>query len=281
MSLLVKGISKLSEIEIDAAPGKAKDIVELILTTRGDILYRNIEAERLAPDYGAGYNFLKAQDTGHDQPCWIDIQDLIIYLTGAINRLIHSPTLQIPIPDVDLVVVEDHSGGGHVASPELAMPVPTVGEATALASPNACGGGVFHDDDGVDTDETAEANDAVVNDVHLLPDPGAIGDGFYFGYASPFDWLCLKIGTAGVGVWDITWKYWDGDTWENLTLIQDQADHFRAAAGKRWVHFERPGDWAAKVIEALNLYWIKGEVTGYTSMATQPLGTQAWIGAYA
>ncbi|GAJ19433.1 unnamed protein product, partial [marine sediment metagenome] len=49
MSLLVKaGISKLSELDIDAAPTKAKSIAELILTTQGDLLYRNTLAERLA-----------------------------------------------------------------------------------------------------------------------------------------------------------------------------------------------------------------------------------------
>ncbi|GAI55244.1 unnamed protein product, partial [marine sediment metagenome] len=68
------GITKLSELTIDAAPGKAKDIAELILTTQGDVLYRDPEAARLAADYGVGYNFIHALNTGVDQPEWLDIQ---------------------------------------------------------------------------------------------------------------------------------------------------------------------------------------------------------------
>lgn len=282
MSLLTKvGISRLSELTIDAAPAKAKDIVELILTVQGDILYRAaIEAARLGGDYGIGYNFLHMQNMGQYLPEWKDIEDLIIYLSGAVNRAVALPSLAIPTPDISLAIAEDHSGGGHVAEKTLTVPVPTIGKATATTSPTAVGGGVAHDDDGIDTDETIETNSAAADDMHLLPDPGAVGDGFYFGLANPFDWLCLNIGTPGVGTWTITWKYWDGDTWEALTLKYDQTDNFRAAAGKHWVHFERPGDWALKTIEALNLYWIKGECTSYDSMTTQPLGTQAWIGRY-
>lgn len=283
MSLLTKaGITKLSELIIDAAPGKAKDIAELVLTTQGDLLYRNTEAARLAGDYGVGMNFLHMLNTGKLVPAWRDLQGDIVYITGAVNRVIYPSILSIPTPTIGApTVAEDHSGGGHPVAPDaFAIPVPTVGKAAVKCDPTAVGGGVAHDDDGVDTDETTETNSAAINDMHLLPDPGAVGDGFYFGLANPFDWLCLNIGTAGAGVWTITWKYWDGDTWEALTIIQNQTDHFRAAAGKHWVHFERPGDWALKTIEALNLYWIKGEATAYSSMTTQPLGTQAWIGRY-
>ena len=50
MSLLIKGggITKLSELIIDAAPDKAKDIAELVLTAQGDVLYRDTEAAKLA-----------------------------------------------------------------------------------------------------------------------------------------------------------------------------------------------------------------------------------------
>ncbi|GAI89015.1 unnamed protein product, partial [marine sediment metagenome] len=222
------GITKLSELIIDAAPGKAKDIAELILTTQGDVLYRNAEAARLAAEYGVGYNFVHAKNTGVDEPEWMDILDIVTYLTGAVNRMIAPPTLQIPEPDISVAVAEDHSGGGHTADKTLTVPVPTIGKATAACSPSAVGGGVAHDDDGVDTDETTETNSAAADDMHLLPDPGAVGDGFYFGLANPFDWLCLNIGVAGAGVWTITWKYWDGDTWDALTLIgaKDETANF-------------------------------------------------------
>ncbi|GAH46218.1 unnamed protein product, partial [marine sediment metagenome] len=100
------GITKLSELTIDAAPGKAKDIAELILTTRGDVLYRNIEAARLAADYGLGYNFLHAQNTGVDQPEWADVQDFIRYISGTavFHYAVALPTLVIPEPDISVVV---------------------------------------------------------------------------------------------------------------------------------------------------------------------------------
>jgi len=297
------GISKLSELEIDTskdwltyliknigaavddadAVQKIQAILQAVMTTEGDILYRGAsEAERIAGAYGVGYNFLHMANTGQLLPEWLDILDIITYMTGAVNKMVAPPTLAIPAPELSLVVAEDHSGGANPAAPDaLVVSVPTIAKAAVKSDPAAVGGGVAHDDDGVDTDETTETNNATENDMHLLPDPGAVGDGFYFGLANPFDWLVLNIGTAGVGTWTITWKYWDGDTWEALTLIgaKDETANFRTT-GKKWVSFTRPGDWASRTIEALNLYWIKGECTAHTSMTTQPLGTQAWIGRY-
>jgi len=290
VSLLTKaGISKLSELEIDADKDwQAKEIQNLKAVVagmvEGDIVYRGADVlERLPGDYGIGYNFLRMTNTGQFKPEWYNIEDLIIYLSGAVNRAIAPPILQIPAPAISLQVAEDHSGGGHTATPAaLPIPIPTIGEATATCSPSAVDGGVAHDDDPpTDTDETTETNNATANDMHLLPSPGAVGDGFYFGLANPFDWLCLNIGTPGVGTWTITWKYWNGTTWTALPLKYDETNHFRAAAGKHWVHLDgRPGDWAQYTISGYNLYWIKGECTSYTDMTTQPLGTQAWIGRW-
>jgi len=136
VSLLTKaGITKLSELDIDAAPGKAEDIAELILTTQGDVLYRNAVAARLAAAYGVGYNFIHAINTGIDKPEWFDIQDIIAYITGGVNRMIALPTLVIPIPTVGVpTAVEDHSGGGHVAGKALTTPVPTIGDAAEVSS---------------------------------------------------------------------------------------------------------------------------------------------------
>lgn len=265
-----RGVTKLKEIAAAMA--------------QGGIAFRGHSVlEKLAANYGIGYSFLHAKNTGIDEPEWMDIQGLIAYITGGVNRMIAPPTLQIPTPAISLVVAEDHSGGGHaVTPPALAIPVPSVGIATATCSPSAVGAGIAHDDDPpTDTDETTATNNPTANDMHLLPSPGAVGDGFYFGQANPFDWVCLNIGTPGAGVWTITWKYWNGTTWANLPLKYDETNHFRAAAGNRWVHLDsRPGDWATTTILTYTLYFIKGEVTAYTSMTTQPLGTQAWIGRW-
>jgi len=295
----VAGISKLSELEIDDAPDKAKAIAELILTTRGDILYRNEEATRLAADYGIGYNVLHMVNTGQYRPEWWDIQDLIIYLTGAVNRAAAPPILQIPAPDISVAVAEDHSGGGHVgektldvptpsidievaedhsgggytADKTLAIPTPSIAEELALRYPV---GGAVADDGGVQTDETAAANNPTANDMTLLPATPAVNDAYYFGYSAPWDWLRLNIGTAGAGVWTITWEYWNGTAWVELPDIVDGTSHF-GNAGVNDVTFTRPGDWATTTILTMSLYWIRARVSSFTSITTQPLGTQAWI----
>ncbi len=281
MSLLLKGgISKLSELEIDAAPGKAKDIAELVLTTQGDILYRNTEAVRLPADYGIGYNFLHARNTGIDEPEWLDIQDLIIFLTGAVNRAIALPTLQCPVPVCGgATVAEDHSGGGHVAEPAaLDVPVPTCGGEAVQHSPGAVDGAIA-DDGGAQTDETAEANSAAANDMTLLPATPAVNDAYYFGLSTKWNWLVLEIGPAGAGTWTITWEYWNGSNWVALPGVYDTSNGFRNG-GTHSVGFHQPADWATSSIMLMDLYWIRARVSAYTSVTTQPLGTQAWIGSH-
>ena len=223
MGFQPKGISKLSELTIDDAPDEAKDIAELVLTTKGDILYRNDEAARLGKgtlgqllrqaalvpvwgpspiedicttlgdilyrnavslarlgrgttgqllkqgalipvwgpspiedicttrgdilyrdavsltrlqaDYGLGMNFLHMSNTGQLEPEWTDIQSDIIYITGAVNRIIKLATLVIPGPPaISLAVAEDHSGGAHVYNNALPITMPSIGEAAEVSS---------------------------------------------------------------------------------------------------------------------------------------------------
>lgn len=273
------GITKLSELEIDAAPGKAKDINELILTAQGDMLYRNAEAAGLPGDYGIGYNFLHMANTGQLTPEWYDIIDLIAYLTGAVNRVIALPTLAIPIPDLSVVAAQASSPPGKTATPSLTIPVPTVEEATATYTPGAVDGAIA-DDGGDQTDETTEANEATADDMTLLPGTPAVDDAYYFGLDSPWDWLCLNISTAGAGTWTIKWEYWNGSTWPELPSgYYDTSNGFRNG-GKQSVSFVRPGDWATSSILLMDLYWVRARVSAYSSVVTQPLGQQAWIGSH-
>ncbi len=94
-----------------------------------------------------------------------------------------------------------------------------------------------------------------------------------------FDRLSINFGTAGAGAWTITWKYYNGITWTALTIKSDETAHFRAT-GIKGCHWVRPGDWVATTIAGMNLYWVKAEITAYTNMSAQPLGTQAWLGRY-
>jgi len=132
MSLLVKGIRKLSQLDVDVdkdwgnhlirnigAAVNANDalrriqaILQAVMTTTGDIIYRGpSEASRLAPSYGVGYNFLHGKKVGDtDFPEWLDIQDIVAYLTGSPNKMAAPPTLV--------------GGGGFTAEKTLTIPDP-------------------------------------------------------------------------------------------------------------------------------------------------------------
>lgn len=308
MSLLTKaGISKLSELAIDTSKDwgayliknlglavddtdalrKAQAILESLLTTQGDIIHRGAsKAERLGGSFGSGYNFLHGTNTGQYGVEWRDVQDLIIYLTGAVKRAVALPALQIPTPEVNLVVAEGHSGGGHPVPESLTIPLPVVSEPVlAATSVNAVGGAVAHDEDGepADTDETIEANSAAINDMTLLQADGAVADWYALGYANLFDGIVLKVSTVGVDITLDTLEYSTGvGTWGTLTPILNQLNNYETL-GKRWFTFERPGDWAVATYALIaDKYWIKFKASaiggGYPG--NQPKGAQAWILVY-
>lgn len=152
MSLLSKGINRLSQLEVDVskdwagrliknlgaavddsdAVRKAQAILQSAMTGRGDILYRgDSEAIRLGASYGNGYNFLHVKNSGQLEPEWLDIQDLIVYLTGALNRMIVPPNLLVLAPVLSMAIAEDHSGGGFIDARTLTMPEPAISIATA------------------------------------------------------------------------------------------------------------------------------------------------------
>lgn len=129
-------------------------------------------------------------------------------------------------------------------------------------------------------DQTADANDAGTNDMTLFHSSPTAEDKYYFGGKTPFSKLVLNIGQAGVGSWTIVWEYWDGDSWEQLTLVghqlNDGTNQFKNS-GTNNVTFSPPTDWAASSENSITAYWIRARLSVYTSMDTQPLGTQAWV----
>ena len=323
MSLLVKGggISKLSELEIDTdrdwsghlirnigaalddadALSRAQAVLQAVMLTQGDMLSRGVfEAERLAPDAGSGYSFLRSRGAGLS-PVWQDIESLVQFMTGAVNRAIafdlavpapvvsqasgqassppgrtSTPMLSVPQPSVSMAA-EAGPGGGTAAAPSLGVPAPVV-SVSEMATGGPVGGAVA-DDGGVTTDETAPANDDTANDMTLLPVVPAVDDAYYLGRASLWNWLELRIGTAGNGVWAIVWEYWNGAGWAALPDIDDGSSGFEVS-GTRLITFTRPGDWAQTTVGGIaNLYWIRARVSAYTSIVTQPKGDRAftWI----
>lgn len=116
-------------------------------------------------------------------------------------------------------------------------------------------------------DETADFNSATAADVLPFPATEAIGDRFYIGHVQTFSAVAITIDTSGT-VGTVTWKYWNGTIWANLTTT-DNTVGFTAAPGTQTVSFTPPGDWATTSVETVfngkKLFYIVAEVaTLYT-----------------
>lgn len=135
--------------------------------------------------------------------------------------------------------------------------------------------GAVADDGGVQTTETIGANNSTAGDMALTPATPAVNDAYYFGALKKFNQLILNIGTAGVGTWTIAWEYYNG-SWTSLSGVTDGTNHFMSS-GENEVNFTEPTDWVQTTVNSISAFWIRGQVSAYTSKTTQPLGTQAWI----
>lgn len=137
--------------------------------------------------------------------------------------------------------------------------------------------GAVADDGGAQTDETTAANNDTTNDMTLLPATPAINDAYYFGWSTgTFPKMRLIVSTAGAGVWNFAWEYWDGTGWSSLPGMVDPTNSFRVS-GTHKLSWTVPGDWAITTIMTINAYWIRARVSDYTSITTQPKGQRAWI----
>jgi len=137
--------------------------------------------------------------------------------------------------------------------------------------------GAVADDGGVTTDETTETKNSTVNDMTLLPTVPAVNDAYYFGNDKTFDGVTVNIGISGAGTWTITWEYYNGSAWASLSGVTDGTTHFRAVAGSHNVTWTIPTDWQKTTVATIKVYWVRARVSAYTSITTQPKGTQAFI----
>lgn len=131
------------------------------------------------------------------------------------------------------------------------------------------------DDGGLQTTETTEANDSTANDMTLLPATPAVDDAYYFGGVNRFNSFLVNVGTVGVGTWTITWEYYNG-SWTSLSGVSDGTSGF-TVSGSNEVTYTLPTDWAETTVNSITSYWIRARVSSYTSISTQPKGTQAWL----
>jgi len=293
MSWLTRGgITRLSELEIDAdkdwqAMG-ITNIKELAAAmTRGDLLVRGDSIlEKLLPGT-LGYVLTSAGPL--HLPVWgpggsiYDRFFIVTIVTSHAEELCapdQTAALLAPITTAKDEVIVPTKAPAITLTPVGAVYTPdkTDAETPSITSILlATVSGAVADDGGVQTDETAEAQSLVVDDMTLLPGAPAVNDAYYFGSGSPFQPLRLNVSTAGVGVWTITWEYWNGLAWAALAGVTDNTNGFKIA-GENFVQFTLPGDWATTTVGGIaNMYWIRARVSAYTSLTVQPLGATAWI----
>jgi len=139
-----------------------------------------------------------------------------------------------------------------------------------------CDGFVEETAAAVQTDNTAAARDAVANDLSLNPMTPAVNDKIYVGSNYPFWQVQFQVGTIGVGNWTNQWYYWNG-AWVPVVGEIDGANEWQYGPGFVTTAHTPQGDWVQHIIQAMNLYWLKCETTGFVNQVTAPLGTQVWV----
>ena len=302
MSLLLKGgISKLSELEIDTDKDwQGKGITNIKQLAAGMAIGHVIQhngsiLEALSP--GVAHQVLTSEgpgkkvvwapggtyferffpvsiDLAHEEGPWTP--DRIRQLTSPMatsNYQAHGDApadfIKRLTPDISLsratALFTPDKTHDKAATAATAISVKTIVEA-AIA-----------DDGGVQTDETAAAQSPTANDMTLLPAAPAVNDAYYFGHTKKFDRVWLDVGTQGEGVWTITWEYWNGTGWGALPGVVDDTNGFRATAGLRYMSFTRPADWVTTSVTGITLYWVRGRVSSFNSVLTQPKGNRAWV----
>lgn len=313
MSLLikVKGISKLSELEIDTDKDwNLKGIFNIKEIARGmaigHIAQRNDTKMVKLPPGIANY-VLTSQGPGK----------LLTWAPGGTYLARYYP-VSIELSHAEAIAVVDHSlskglpiptalgyqrdiGVGHnlgwfrMLKPEVALShseaivtvdqhhrrsvaVDSEGGAKMLVAGALAYEATYDANPEVWTDETVAARNTIVDDMHLLP--GAtrglyVNDAYYFGFARTFDRVWVSISTAGSGNYALAHEYWNGTAWALLLDTVDDTDEF-CTGGTNKIQFTRPGDWATTTLEWRTLYWIRARVTEVVNYVTQPLGARAW-----
>ncbi len=295
------GITKLSQLTIDAdkvwALKGISNIKELALgMVQGDILVH--DGTRIIRLSAGVANMVLTSAGAGLLPTWAPGGTYLnryfpasIYLTKALAVVIANKTVTRSAPITSAHV--ETTGDLPASLVKMLAPAITLPRTTGVVAANkiytktpATIGrqydlqivvqGAFRAPLGIDADETAAAQNATANDMSLPPQTPLATDAYRFGHEKLWDVLRLNVGTAGVGVWAVTWKYWNGAL-VALAGVVDGTNGFHNA-GINEVTFTRPGDWVAQNLGGLGAkYYITADITAYTSRATQPLGTQAWI----
>ena len=137
--------------------------------------------------------------------------------------------------------------------------------------------GAVRADGTVFTEVTTAAQNTTVNDVQLIPAAAAVDDAFYFGCDNPCRIVTLDIDTAGVGTWTLTWEYWDGDSFEALSNVDDRTSAF-TNLGRNTITWDPPANWATQSVTgtSVNSYWGRARISAFTSETTPPLASRVF-----
>lgn len=158
---------------------------------------------------------------------------------------------------------------------QIGIPLVSIEQLSEYVEPEAVVGALLYDASVGYTDDTEDANDADANDVAMLPNPIGAGDAFLLCSLGKPNSVCLQLGTAGAGTYTIIWKYWNGVSWSNFSMIYDSSANFKTTGLVRacWL---LPDDWEQSTIESIGGYWLGAFYVSGT-LTTQPLGTQIWL----
>ena len=299
MALLIKGVTKLSQLSIDANKDwnlkGITNVKELAAgMQKGDFFVH--DGTKIIRLPASTANLVLTSNGPLQLPSWLPGGLYLNRYFPAEIELGYSVAIKTPTVKAinsPLATVLIKNTGDDVANYlKLLEPAVTLPSTVAVTAPNHTKSispsvhshydlqtvldGAFRSPAGVDADETAGAQSAAVNDMSLPPQTPGANDAYKFGHSKQFDVLRLNVGTAGDGVWTVTWEYWNG-AWTALAGVTDGTNGFHNA-GINEVTFTRPGDWAVLNLGGLgNQYYIRANISAYTSRVTQPLGTQAIV----
>jgi hypothetical protein len=125
-------------------------------------------------------------------------------------------------------------------------------------------------------DRSSEAEDDVPGDVYHSDTGGLFmdgGDALLLGQSDKFNQVHITLSTIGAGGM-VSWHYWDGSNWKNLTPITGDYNFDSSPMNVRlWEDSSAiPCDWQSSVIAGTSEFWIRIAVT--SAFGTAPVGTQ-------
>lgn len=307
MGLLIKGITKISELEIDAdkdwrdptlAPHGITNIKQVASAmSRGDIVVRG---DTVLVRLAAGPDGYVLTSAGYGKiPTWAPAGGALKYyfpvyigLAAAATVIVpdHAKNINEPI-DTDLRHATGDDPANYIKRVEAdldsavgaAVTVPDQIHNTDIPFTRAalsilCDGFVEETAAAVQTDHTAEAREGTANDLNLNPMSDTVLDKIYVGSNYPFWSIFTNLGQVGSGNWTNVWYYWNG-AWVPVVDELDGSNEWQhGPAGMKLMTHTPQGDWVLNNIMGMNLYWLMSRTDNFVNRVIKPLGTQIWVG---